>query len=117
MLGQIADFQSREKELKAKVMTALLYPLILLVLATGVLIFLLVFFIPRFQLIFAGFGARLPMITQIIIGISETIRSYVGAGGDRGGSGDLQRAQLAPDAAGEPRVRGLGSAGDRGGGR
>ena len=76
VLGQIADFQAREKELRAKVMTALLYPLILLFLATAVLIFLLVFFIPRFQLIFTGFGARLPMITQIIIGVSEVIRHY-----------------------------------------
>jgi type II secretory pathway component PulF len=76
VLAQIAEFQAREKELRAKVTTAMLYPAILLVLATGVLIFLLVFFIPRFQLIFAGFGADLPLITQIIIGISHTIRAY-----------------------------------------
>src|SRR5205085_65025 len=44
VLAQIADFQSREKELKSKVMTAMLYPSILLVLAVAVLIFLLTFF-------------------------------------------------------------------------
>lgn len=43
VLAQIADFQAREKELKSKVTTALMYPIILLVLALGVLIFLLVF--------------------------------------------------------------------------
>src|SRR5579863_3131761 len=53
VLAQIADFQAREKELRSKVMTAMLYPTILLVLAVGVLIFLLTFFIPRFQLVFA----------------------------------------------------------------
>jgi len=53
VLAQIADFQAREKELRAKVLTALLYPSILLVLALGVLVFLLVFFIPRFSDIFA----------------------------------------------------------------
>ncbi|HKX62963.1 MAG TPA: type II secretion system F family protein [Verrucomicrobiae bacterium] len=76
VLAQIADFQAREKEMRAKVMTALLYPTILLVLALGVLVFLLVFFIPRFQSIFAGFGATLPFLTQVIVNTSELMRSY-----------------------------------------
>jgi type II secretory pathway component PulF len=76
VLGQIADFQAREKELKSKVMTAMMYPIILLVLLTGVLIFLMVFFIPRFQLIFKGFNAELPMITQVIVKASELARGY-----------------------------------------
>src|SRR5882672_418990 len=76
VLAQIADFQAREKEMKSKVMTALLYPIILLVLALGVLVFLLIFFIPKFQSIFTGFGAKLPLLTQIIVGTSEVMRSY-----------------------------------------
>jgi type IV pilus assembly protein PilC len=76
VLGQIADFQAREKEMRGKVMTALMYPVILLFLALAVLVFLLVFFIPRFKKIFAGFNATLPLITQIIVGISDFMRSY-----------------------------------------
>ena len=76
VLAQIADFQAREKEMRSKVMTALLYPTILLVLALAVLIFLLVFFIPRFQAIFTGFGAALPLLTQLIVGVSRILRSY-----------------------------------------
>jgi type IV pilus assembly protein PilC len=76
VLAQIADFQAREKEMKSKVMTALLYPIILLVLALGVLVFLLIFFIPKFQGIFATFGGKLPLLTQIIVGTSEVMRSY-----------------------------------------
>jgi type II secretory pathway component PulF len=76
VLGQIADFQAREKEMRGKVMVALLYPVVLLVLALGVLIFLLVFFIPRFQTIFTGFGAELPLLTQIIVSTSELLRSW-----------------------------------------
>jgi len=76
VLAQIADFQSREKELRSKVTAAMLYPAILFLLAIGVLIFLLTFFIPRFQTIFTGFGASLPMLTQIIIGASKVLRSY-----------------------------------------
>ncbi len=76
VLAQIADFQAREKELRSKVMAAMLYPSILFCLAIGVLIFLLTFFIPRFQGIFKGFGATLPLATQIVIGASTVVRSY-----------------------------------------
>src|SRR3989440_8925378 len=76
VLAQIADFHAREKELRSKVMTAMLYPSILLVLAMGVLVFLLTFFIPRFQLVFKGFNAALPVPTQIVIGVSHAVRSY-----------------------------------------
>ncbi len=86
MLSQIADFQAREKEMRAKVIAALMYPAVLLTLAVGVVIFLMVFFIPRFQTLFEGFDAALPMITQVIVGASNVIRSYglfllVGIGG------------------------------------
>ncbi len=76
VLGQIADFQAREKDLRGKVMTALLYPVILLCLALSVLVFLLVFFIPRFQTVFTGFGATLPLLTRAIVGVSELVRHY-----------------------------------------
>ncbi len=76
VLAQIADFQAREKELRSKVTTAMLYPAILFTLAIGVLIFLLTFFIPRFQTIFKGFGASLPWLTQAIIGASHIARAY-----------------------------------------
>jgi type II secretory pathway component PulF len=76
VLAQIAEFQSREKELKAKVMTAMLYPCILLVLALVVLTVLLVFFIPKFQRVFATIHGSLPLITQVIIAASHVMRSY-----------------------------------------
>ena len=76
VLTQIADFQSREKELRSKVSSAMLYPCILLTLAFAVLIFLLVFFIPNFEKLFAGFGGALPMITRLIIEASMIVRSY-----------------------------------------
>ncbi len=76
VLHQIAEFQNRDKDLRSKVVSAMIYPCVLLMLAIGVLIFLLVFFIPRFQTIFSGFGADLPLITQIIVGASDIIRNY-----------------------------------------
>jgi prepilin-type N-terminal cleavage/methylation domain-containing protein len=73
VLAQIADFQAREKDLKSKVTAAMLYPAILLVLAIGVIDFLMTFFIPRFQTMFAGFGGQLPLLTRIIVAISHWI--------------------------------------------
>lgn len=76
VLAQIADFQAREKELRAKVLAALMYPAVLLLLAVGVVIFLLVFFIPRFQTLFEGFDAALPALTQVIVAASDILRNY-----------------------------------------
>src|SRR5476649_2714723 len=76
VLAQIAEFQSRDKELKSKVMTAMLYPAILFVLAMIVLTVMLVFFIPKFQTDFNSFHGHLPLITQIIIGASHAVLSY-----------------------------------------
>ncbi len=76
VLAQIAEFQAREKELRGKVVAAMVYPAVLLFLAIAVLIFLLVFFIPRFQTLFAGFDAALPALTVAIVGISNVVRNY-----------------------------------------
>jgi len=76
VLAQIADFQTREKELKSKVLTAMIYPVILLFLALVVLSVLLIFFIPKFQKVFASVHGSLPLITQLVIGLSYLVRSY-----------------------------------------
>jgi type II secretory pathway component PulF len=76
VLAQIAEFQAREKELKSKVMTAMLYPCILFFLGLAVLIVMMIFFIPKFQNIFNSIHGALPLITQIIIGASHAVRSY-----------------------------------------
>lgn len=76
VLAQIADFQAREKEMKSKVVTAMLYPMILLCLSLCVLVFLLVYFIPNFVPVFKGFGGKLPLLTQGIIATSDLLRAY-----------------------------------------
>ena len=76
VLAQIADFQAREKEMRSKVMTAMIYPVILLFLALVVLSVLLIFFIPKFQKVFASVHGSLPLITQLVIGLSYLVRSY-----------------------------------------
>lgn len=76
VLAQIADFQSRQKELKSKVLTAMIYPCILFCLASVILTALLVFFVPKLQKVFQTLHGSLPLLTQIIIGTSHALRSY-----------------------------------------
>ena len=76
VLGQIADFRARERDLKSKVKGALVYPAVLAVMATGVLIFLMTYFIPRFSGIFADLKGHLPSLTQGIVAVSDFIRNH-----------------------------------------
>jgi len=76
VLRQVADFQSNQRNLKSKIRGALAYPAVLGVLAVGVLVFLLTYFIPRFSIIFADFGAALPSLTRAIVAISKAVLDY-----------------------------------------
>ncbi|MFH1716298.1 MAG: type II secretion system F family protein [Planctomycetota bacterium] len=76
VLEQIATFRSREDELKGRVKAALVYPIILAVLATGILVFLLTYFIPRFSVMFAEFGGSLPLLTRYIVAVSGMLLKY-----------------------------------------
>lgn len=76
VLGQIADFHNQSREMRGRVTSALIYPAVLLTLAVFVVVFLLLFFIPRFQAVFEGLGAELPLITRIIIACSTNLSRY-----------------------------------------
>lgn len=76
VLSQIADFRTREAELKGKVKSAMIYPTVLAVLALAVMIFLLTYFIPLFTSMFADLGGALPLLTRIIIGVSHAATHY-----------------------------------------
>jgi len=76
VLEQIATFRARETDLKGRVKAALVYPIILAVLAGGIMIFLLTFFIPRFSQMFAEFGGSLPALTRYIVVVSDILVKY-----------------------------------------
>ena len=76
VLEQIADFRSREQDLRSRVQAALIYPIILTILAIMILLFLLIYFIPRFSSIFAEFGGTLPPLTRGIVACSSFVLQY-----------------------------------------
>ncbi len=76
VLRQIAEFMARERDLKSRVLGALIYPMVLAFVAGGVVIFLLSWFIPKFSTIFEQFGRALPLLTRIVQGASLLVRDY-----------------------------------------
>lgn len=76
VLGQIAEFRTREQDLRGKVKAAMLYPVVLAGLTVVVLIFLLTYFIPKFSRIFEEFGSNLPALTRAVIAASDLVKNY-----------------------------------------
>ena len=73
VLGQIADFQAHERDLRGRIRAALAYPAVLMTVATGVVIFLLWYFIPKFSAMFTAMGGRLPWLTRAIVAVSDAV--------------------------------------------
>ena len=73
----IAKHYTKQNKMKGKVRGALIYPLFVLVIAIAVVIVLMVKVVPTFTAIFAEQGSELPMITQLLIGMSNFFRNNI----------------------------------------
>ena len=77
ILRRLAAYMEKAAKLKSQVKGAMTYPIVTLVIAAGVLGVILVFVIPVFQEMFADFGGELPVPTQIVVAMSETVKSKI----------------------------------------
>jgi general secretion pathway protein F len=75
-LARLSDYLERSKQLKDSVVSALIYPVLLLILAAGSLILLLVYVIPQFTPIFEELGGDLPLITRIVLAVGEVLQNF-----------------------------------------
>jgi type IV pilus assembly protein PilC len=75
VLERIATYKEKTESIKGKVKKALFYPTAVIVVAFIVTAILLIFVIPQFESLFQGFGADLPAFTQLVIGLSNGLRS------------------------------------------
>ncbi len=71
LLDKIATYKEKTEAIKAKIKKAMFYPVAVMVVAFIVTAILLIFVIPQFQAIFVGFGADLPALTLMVIGLSN----------------------------------------------
>jgi len=75
-LLRLTDYLERSRDLKDSVISALIYPILLLFLAAGSLILLLVYVIPQFTPIFEELGGDLPLITKIVLGAGAILQNF-----------------------------------------
>lgn len=73
---RIAVYKEKAEALKSKIKKAMFYPIAVLVVAFIVTTVLLIFVVPQFEEIFAGFGAELPAFTQMVLRLSNFVQSY-----------------------------------------
>ncbi|WP_392344129.1 type II secretion system F family protein [Pseudoalteromonas prydzensis] len=76
IFDRVALYKEKSEALKSKIKKAMFYPIAVLVVALIVTSILLIFVVPQFQDIFAGFGAELPAFTLMVIAISEFMQEY-----------------------------------------
>jgi len=77
VLRRYVDYARIVSTLKRKILTALFYPAILLSLALGLVGIIVLYVVPRFSEFYASFGAQLPLVTRIIVRLSEFIRGDI----------------------------------------
>jgi type IV pilus assembly protein PilC len=75
-LSRLAEFQEKAQKIKNKVISAMVYPSVVIFVALSILIFLMVVIVPKFQEIFRDLleGAQLPGLTRFVIGASSMIK-------------------------------------------
>jgi type IV pilus assembly protein PilC len=74
VLERLSQLKTQEFEMKTRIQSAMMYPSILVGLTVVIVSFLLVNVIPKFVVIFQTYDAKLPIATQLLLGISYAIR-------------------------------------------
>ena len=76
VLARLADFVDSIPELKEYLVSATIYPLVLMVTAVGSVAVLLTVVVPKFATIFSDIGVALPLATQIMLSVGTFLQSY-----------------------------------------
>ncbi len=73
MLDRLAVYKEKTLAIKSKIKSALMYPISVIVVALVVVAVIMIWVVPAFKKVFAGFGAELPAPTQIVINMSDWV--------------------------------------------
>jgi general secretion pathway protein F len=77
VLERLADDLEEQQALKAKLVGAALYPAIVTLVAIAIVMFLVTYVVPQVAHVFAGSKKALPLLTVLMIGLSDFVRSYL----------------------------------------
>jgi len=75
-LSRMSEYLERAKELKDGVVSALIYPALLVILAIASLMLLMVYVIPQFTPMFEDFGGELPWLTRVVILVGDVLKNF-----------------------------------------
>jgi general secretion pathway protein F len=75
-LSRLADYLERARALQGRVVNALIYPVILLVIVSLSLLFLLGYVVPQFGAMYESLDAELPLFTSIVLGLGTIVRDW-----------------------------------------
>jgi type IV pilus assembly protein PilC len=76
ILQRLADFKEKAQSLKRRITGAMVYPIAVILVAVGILSFIMIYIIPKFQKIFADFQMKLPWMTEALMATSEWFVNY-----------------------------------------
>jgi type IV pilus assembly protein PilC len=76
ILRRLAEFQEKAQSLKRKVKGAMVYPIVVILVAVGIVVFIMLKIVPAFTKIFKDFDATLPPMTVLLIDMSNWIKDY-----------------------------------------
>ena len=78
ILSRLADFMEKAQRLKAKIKSAMIYPICVLCIAGGIVMFIMSFVIPKFEDVFKDFDIELPQVTMVLLNMSNWITQQWG---------------------------------------
>jgi type IV pilus assembly protein PilC len=78
ILSRLADFMEKAAKLKKKVIGAMIYPIVVISIAVGIVSMIMIFVIPKFEEIFRDFGTKLPTVTVVLLNISRWFANQYG---------------------------------------
>lgn len=76
VLVRLADYREKLEEIKTRVRSALVYPVLILVVGVLTIIFMMTFVVPQLKSVFDTFQGTLPLSTQILFSISDFMKDY-----------------------------------------
>jgi general secretion pathway protein F len=76
ILERLADYTENREQMRQKVIGAMLYPIVLSVMCFGIVSGLLVYVVPKVVEVFESSKAKLPLITRVLIGLSDFLRDW-----------------------------------------
>lgn len=76
VLARLADYVEKQQAIHKKIQQAMIYPAIMLMVAIIIVIFLLSTLVPQITVLFADSNKQLPLVTKVLIGLSEGVRDY-----------------------------------------